>query len=73
MCAQPSTPMAPPMTVPSVQNAMVRTPLTVPAAAQHAGAVALVQQLNAAVVEERAQAQQRIAWVQRFADRPRGP
>src|ERR1700748_1963752 len=33
MWAQPSTPMAPPITVPSVQNAMVRTPLTVPAAA----------------------------------------
>src|SRR5690348_990259 len=33
MCAQPSTPMAPPITVPSVQNAIVRTPLTVPAAA----------------------------------------
>src|ERR1700754_2870129 len=33
MCAQPSTPIAPPMTVPSVQNATVRTPLTVPAAA----------------------------------------
>ena len=34
MWAQPSTPIAPPMTVPSVQNAMVRTPLTVPAAAR---------------------------------------
>src|SRR4029079_3318772 len=33
MWAQPSTPMAPPITVPSVQNAMVRTPLTVPPAA----------------------------------------
>src|SRR6478752_5368589 len=33
MWRHPSTPMAPPMTVPSVQNAMVRTPLTVPAAA----------------------------------------
>src|SRR5690349_3374349 len=33
MCLQPSTPIAPPMTVPSVQKAMVRTPLTVPAAA----------------------------------------
>ncbi|COV25846.1 Uncharacterised protein [Mycobacterium tuberculosis] len=33
MCVHPSTPMAPPITVPSVQNAMVRTPLTVPAAA----------------------------------------
>ena len=33
MWAQPSTPIAPPITVPSVQNAMVRTPLTVPAAA----------------------------------------
>ena len=33
MCLQPSTPMAPPITVPSVQNAMVRSPLTVPAAA----------------------------------------
>src|SRR4029450_8332133 len=30
---------------------------------QHARAVTLVQQLDAAVVEERAQAQQRIAWV----------
>ena len=34
MCWQPSTPMAPPITVPSVQNAMVRTPLTVPDAAK---------------------------------------
>ncbi|SHW57048.1 Uncharacterised protein [Mycobacteroides abscessus subsp. abscessus] len=33
MWRQPSTPMAPPMTVPSVQKAMVLTPLTVPAAA----------------------------------------
>ena len=33
MWRQPSTPIAPPITVPSVQNAMVRTPLTVPAAA----------------------------------------
>src|SRR5690349_11018772 len=33
MWAQPSTPIAPPITVPSVQNATVRTPLTVPAAA----------------------------------------
>src|SRR6478735_666553 len=33
MWAQPSVPMAPPITVPSVQKAMVRTPLTVPAAA----------------------------------------
>src|SRR6516162_6375236 len=33
MCVQPSMPMAPPITVPSVQNAMVRTPFTVPAAA----------------------------------------
>src|SRR6202453_538699 len=32
MCVQPSRPMAPPITVPSVQNAMVRTPFTVPAA-----------------------------------------
>src|ERR1700759_1522926 len=32
MCVQPSMPMAPPITVPSVQNAMVRTPFTVPAA-----------------------------------------
>src|SRR5258708_15171946 len=33
MCAQPSVPMAPPITVPSVQNAMVRRPFTVPVAA----------------------------------------
>src|ERR1700730_5274720 len=33
MCVQPSRPMAPPITVPSVQNAMVRRPFTVPAAA----------------------------------------
>src|SRR5882757_10520074 len=33
MCLQPSMPIAPPITVPSVQNATVRTPLTVPAAA----------------------------------------
>src|ERR1700754_3765819 len=33
MWAQPSTPIAPPITVPSVQNAMVRRPLTVPDAA----------------------------------------
>src|SRR3984957_19824043 len=33
MCVQPSSPMAPPITVPSVANAMVRTPLTVPPAA----------------------------------------
>src|SRR6185295_6513564 len=33
MWAQPSTPIAPPITVPSVQKAMVRTPLTVPPAA----------------------------------------
>ena len=33
MCVQPSMPMAPPITVPSVQNAMVRRPFTVPAAA----------------------------------------
>src|SRR5271156_4337883 len=32
MCRQPSMPIAPPITVPSVQNAMVRTPLTVPEA-----------------------------------------
>src|SRR5271157_151997 len=32
MCVQPSIPMAPPITVPSVQNAMVRRPFTVPAA-----------------------------------------
>ena len=32
MCRQPSMPIAPPITVPSVQNAMVRTPFTVPAA-----------------------------------------
>src|SRR3954453_6334412 len=37
MWAQPSTPMAPPITVPSVQNAMVRTPLTVPPAANTPG------------------------------------
>src|ERR1700759_3763409 len=33
MCVQPSSPMAPPITVPSVANAMVRKPLTVPPAA----------------------------------------
>src|ERR1700761_315383 len=33
MCVQPSRPMAPPITVPSVAKAMVRTPLTVPPAA----------------------------------------
>src|ERR1700761_3916704 len=34
MCVQPSSPMAPPITVPSVANAIVRTPLTVPPAAR---------------------------------------
>ena len=57
------------MTVPSVQNAMVRTPLTVPAAASTPELVALVQQLDAAVVEERAQPQQRIARVERLGGR----
>src|ERR1700759_5731492 len=33
MCVHPSSPMAPPITVPSVANAMVRKPLTVPPAA----------------------------------------
>src|SRR6201996_1789500 len=33
MCCHPSMPIAPPITVPSVQKAMVRRPLTVPAAA----------------------------------------
>src|ERR1700761_2497211 len=33
MCVQPSSPIAPPITVPSVAKAMVRTPFTVPPAA----------------------------------------
>jgi hypothetical protein len=33
MCRQPSTPIAPPMTVASVQNAIAGLPLTVPRAA----------------------------------------
>ena len=43
-----------------------------PGRGQHAGAVRFVEQFDAVVVEESAQAQQRIAWIERFADSLRG-
>jgi hypothetical protein len=61
MWRHPSMPIAPPMTVPSVQNAMVRTPLTVPAAASTPERSRFVQKLDTAVVEERAEAKHRVA------------
>ena len=59
----------PPMTVPSVQKPMVRTPLTVPAAARIPDLSRLVEQLDAALVEEGSQTQQRVTRVERLADR----
>ena len=43
-----------------------------PARGQHAGAVTLVKKFDAVVVEESSQAQQRVAWIKRFADGLRG-
>ncbi len=69
MCWHPSTPIAPPMTVPSVQKPMVRNAVDGAGGGQDARLVPLVQQLDAAVVEEGSQAQQRVTRVERLADR----
>ena len=79
MCRQPSTPIAPPMTVASVQNAIAGLPCTVPRAASDPGGVPRRQQPHRARVEEpfaagpRGRAGRRRAGVERPARSSRAP
>ena len=65
MCRQPSTPIAPPMTVASVQNAIAGAPSTVPRAASTPEVSCAASVLHRAGVEEPLQAVLGIARVGR--------
>ena len=67
MCRQPSTPIAPPITVASVQKAMAGLPCTVPRAASTPEVSPGDQQLHRAGVEEPLQAVLGVARVRRRA------